>query len=604
LTVEELSDYLGESDNKKILQKSAFLKHRVMRIDKQLSSLKKQRLIPYNSFATDMPKGENIRIILTVQRDQVSGKVFAASIYRIGGNEVFGSKSEKSHFISSRMEEEELTVREFVDKLYDILLTVHNFNSTKEEWKEKKSVQCYVTDNYEWDNILTMLNNLLEYEEYKEKVVNLLFYFHSDLLSEVDEHPKDVIPFPIIVLTTVVRRLFALPAHIAYRLEDLSKYIASQSEFAYEYKARDYLSFKLTNVMKSDLIHQVWNGGDTAKIEWIKSELERRLYLANSVIAGIREAAKDEKGDSLLFAWPEKFSLPTVMQYKHSILSKLSFVTRYETLLSYLEIRNARALPLNEREENGTTLNLTYLGGNLFRLNNIQITFELESVGNWIITEYNFAGELTHLNFYDYRYRDVGYPPKNSNLYYTSIEEINHQDDKVLVKLKMPRTQSKFRFFIGENYLVSKRFTDRTSKRVIGTLNQIDQEGHRVFELLTTPASFCKKFKPKWDEEKTKELIEKAGLTASQRKAFQQFLNYTLTLVWGPPGTGKTHFITTAVLLLSKIYQQRGKTLKILVSGFTHAAIKNCLVKIEQLKKDENIKVGKVKQLQLKKHRD
>lgn len=601
-TIREFSDYVENEDQLKLLGKSASLRSRLLRIDKQLNALKNGEVIAYDSFAADMPIGENIRLILTAQRDQVSGKVYAASIYRIGGKEIFGTGSEKRHFIA-RFPDEDLSVKQdFVDQLYGILEKVHFYNLDK-GWREQKSVQSYVTDNYEKDNIQGILDSLIDDIDYQEKVLHLMFYFHSDLLSETDEHPEDMVPFPIIVLTTVVSRLFALPAHIAYRLEDLSEYIASQGDWNFQYIPKDYLSFKLTNVIKSDIIHQIWNDGELDKAEWIVSELERRLHLANSVIGGIRAAAKDEAGNGLLFAWPEKFSLPTIMRYKNQVLSKLSFAVRYETLLAYLETRNERALPLKEREENGTTLNLTYVDEGLFRLNNRQAAAELDTGGFWLITERNAAGELEQLKFNDYRYRSLWYEPKNANLYYTEIMEITHEHGEVFVHLKMPKRENKFEFYPGEIYLASIRYTDWTSNRVLNALKQMDNEDHQVIGLLTKPEKLCRKLVPKWDENLVLESINKSGLTQSQQKAFLQFLNTTLTLCWGPPGTGKTHFIAMAILLLSRIYEGR-RPLRILVSGFTHAAIENVLIKIEQLRKGERINVGKLNRVTTQKGRN
>ena len=99
VTINEFASLVADKSQLKILEKSASLRSRIMRLRKQLDSISSGEVIPYNSFATDMPIGENIRLILTVQRDQVSGKVFAASIYQIGGNDLFGTKSQRQHFI-------------------------------------------------------------------------------------------------------------------------------------------------------------------------------------------------------------------------------------------------------------------------------------------------------------------------------------------------------------------------------------------------------------------------------------------------------------------------------------------------------------------------
>ncbi|WP_041638261.1 bifunctional RecB family nuclease/DEAD/DEAH box helicase [Anoxybacillus flavithermus] len=598
-TIEEFSEFIQSGENKQLLLQSAGLKKRVMRLETQLKAIMNEEVIPYNSFATDMPKGENIRIILTAQRDQVSGKIFAASIYRYGGKDIFEKGIESSHFIATTMEECEIIGKQFVDALYDMLRKIHDYNANK-EWNLQKSVQAYVTDNYEWENILLILNDLLLSEQYKEKAVHLLFYFHSDLLSSANEHPEDMIPFPIVVLTTVVSRLFALPAHIAYRLEDLSAYIASHSDSPFLFKAKDYFSFKLTNVMKADLLHQIWENGEVEKIEWVKSELNRRLWLANSVINGIRALAKDKSGNSLLVAWPEKFHFPSMDEYKHPLVSKLAFMTRYETLLNYLEIRQQRALPLEERLENGTTLYLTYLGSYRFRLNNVQVAQEIDEKASWILTEKSYEGELTQNTFYDYKYRNVWYEPKNANLYFTKIEEINRNGQNVELKLDISRLH-RFELVEGNDYLLSLRYTDGISSRVLKTLKKLDDESHRILGLLNQPTNYSKKFKKKWDVNEVKAMLRSSGLTRSQRKAFARFLNHTLTLVWGPPGTGKTHFIASALLLLMRIYEKMGRKLNILISGFTHAAIENCLQKVREMNKEGNINLAKLGTIQTEK---
>jgi DNA replication ATP-dependent helicase Dna2 len=265
-TMAEFSEFIRNEENKRLLMQSAGLAHRLARIETQLKAIMQEEVIPYDSFATDMPRGENIRVILTAQQDQVSGKIFAASIYRYGGKDVFQTGTETIHFVAATLEECETIGRRFVDALYGLLRKVHDYNYNKDkEWSAQKSVQAYVTDNYEWENVLQILHDLLLDEEYKEKATYLLFYFHSDLLSNASEHPDDMIPFPIVVLTTVVSRLFALPAHVAYRLEDLSTYIAAHSDSPFTYKAREFFSFKLTNVMKADLLHEIWESGEVEK---------------------------------------------------------------------------------------------------------------------------------------------------------------------------------------------------------------------------------------------------------------------------------------------------------------------------------------------------
>jgi DNA replication ATP-dependent helicase Dna2 len=49
-----------------------------------------------------------------------------------------------------------------------------------------------------------------------------------------------------------------------------------------------------------------------------------------------------------------------------------------------------------------------------------------------------------------------------------------------------------------------------------------------------------------------------SGLTESQKRTFEHMLNNRLTLIWGPPGTGKTYFLARAILDLVKAKIEQG----------------------------------------------
>ena len=53
-----------------------------------------------------------------------------------------------------------------------------------------------------------------------------------------------------------------------------------------------------------------------------------------------------------------------------------------------------------------------------------------------------------------------------------------------------------------------------------------------------------------------------------------------VTAVWGPPGTGKTHFLASPILGLAAAHATAGLPFRVLVTAFTHAAIENLLRKI------------------------
>src|SRR5262249_40221163 len=71
-------------------------------------------------------------------------------------------------------------------------------------------------------------------------------------------------------------------------------------------------------------------------------------------------------------------------------------------------------------------------------------------------------------------------------------------------------------------------------------------------------------------------------LTPSQCSAWKTIADRRVTVVWGPPGTGKTHLLASLVLGMCAAHRERGEPFRVLVTAMTHAAIENVLRKIVQ----------------------
>ena len=91
------------------------------------------------------------------------------------------------------------------------------------------------------------------------------------------------------------------------------------------------------------------------------------------------------------------------------------------------------------------------------------------------------------------------------------------------------------------------------------------------------------------DELITYSKIDGYTFSPSQIRAMKQFFEKNITLLLGPPGTGKTDFIARSVITLCAFYQKNYKRpLSVLVTANSHAAINNILEKIAE-KKGENV---------------
>lgn len=84
-------------------------------------------------------------------------------------------------------------------------------------------------------------------------------------------------------------------------------------------------------------------------------------------------------------------------------------------------------------------------------------------------------------------------------------------------------------------------------------------------------------------EEKSTISIEKIrpeiweSLNSSQQKAFHHALSHRLNVVWGPPGTGKSHTLRAMILGAIEAAEAEGKPIRILLTSSTYEATNNLL---------------------------
>ncbi|KAJ7496852.1 hypothetical protein FB451DRAFT_1209000 [Mycena latifolia] len=167
----------------------------------------------------------------------------------------------------------------------------------------------------------------------------------------------------------------------------------------------------------------------------------------------------------------------------------------------------------------------------------------------------------------------------------------------------------------GRHYRLSPRLVDFNITKVLSTLLELDMRAienseHRVnvpfLQLILDPRSFGDD--PEFAE-RGKECVRVentiqstfrtirgldnlenvAGalvLKPSQHRAVQRTLSSRLSVLWGPPGTGKTYTIALALLRLLEVQHRLGDTKRkiIFITAMTHAAIEAVLHKLSYLK--------------------
>ncbi len=588
-----------ENKEKDKLRNCPFLSEHKQELQAQLQSFKQKDAILYSNPCLSLPKGQHIGIVLTLQEDPLTGQIFAAGIHVHGGKEIHGQSSPWT--IVSENDTEEAgnhVIYQFFARLEEIMRSVHKHNLEQKDFMQKKTLQCYTYYSFERDLLDKIWLKALEESEKARQFLSLFFYFQSRNPEDSHRAKGSEIPLPIIVVNDVLKSSVALPIPVSYRLKDAS-ILLKPDKFASIYNENPKLCLPLSNQLRADSMNQAWKEGDKEKIqeaiEEVKIDLEKRMKATFSVLAGLREKLGDR-----LHLYPPKFFLPEGGEPQDSMFSRLYFITQYEEALEYLEVHSAHTLPLARRLESGNAIALELEQETKKNVWQAFLLPESEHItpesgyNDWILTEKNEEGEEIQRNFPDFWYRRQSWPPSRHRLAFASIEKATVLGKKKQIFIKIHTSTGSPELQGQKRYVLHKRYTDFTSERILNFLSQLDENKEYFCAefLRDTHACLEKRTRPKSlkTEAKLHSFLEPFGFTASQKKAFQRILDSNFQLIWGPPGTGKTHFLALTVLALTAIAEQEGKKLKVLVSAFTHAAIENCLSSINKLRQNyENL---------------
>ena len=593
-TVADLEQMLADPGRTRALDDCASLQGRADRLRLQAKSLRTGKILLYGGSSLAMPKGEHVRLIITVQTEPVSGQVYAYGIYAQGLKDVLGDNPGPIVGVSERGDPATVAEleRKLVRDLHGLLLSVHEFNSRHDDWGTQKTIQTYTFDSYEWELLAGVLLRRLTDPEVAEQALQVFFHFQRPELLHAEEQPEDEVFFPVVVLVQVLRSLLALPAEVVYRFSDVVALLRPKTS-GFEYRADGYFTFELSNHMRSDAVFALWHQGQAEQAGRIVQEIRDRLWATNGLVNGIRERLATE--GRALFAWPPKFKLPVAFSYRNRLLSRLAFFTRYEMVLGYLAVRSTRMAPLAERLQSGDTLRLVYAEGDRFTLDPMHrgIRIEEDTFPQWLLTEDSNAGRNALLAYNDFLNRDRLWLPKNAALALAGIVAVEGtmQRPNQAVRLEVKTSPATPPFKLGGRYYLDRRFTDFNSEKVIEELEELDREDSPAFVRLTEDPAQASVTPgvPDTVALHALSLAERHAMTSSQRRAFEGLLERGLQLVWGPPGTGKTHFLALAILCLAESYRVAGLPFRALLTGFTHSAIDNCLRKVTELQREVGV---------------
>lgn len=587
-TTAELGEFLQRPEADETLDRCASLAGGRPRLAQQVAALSERRPQLHGASSPTLSRGENIGLFLTLQQEPLGESIYLAGMYvtarqdlrqAVFSDEVCAALFDRARSrpwvaVAARPDDVDAVRRGWVRLLHDVIVQVDRYNRDR-PWNEQLSLQAYVLSEQERALAVAWLLESLRDPELSEQAMTLLFHFQAPELMAADEHPDREVPFPLVVLLDALSQVLALPVEVDYTLPEALIALGSRSAL----RRNEYFDFPLGAEMRAEPIHAAWRRGQPELLDEIIRQAAARLQAGRSLLQSLRQTAAPA-----IFTWSAKFTLPAREEFADSRLSRLAFFARYESLLRCLDVRNMRCEPRAVQLLLGKALELEALGDDRFRI--VAGAMEIDAGGypEWLLVRDDAAGRQAQLEFRDYACRARLWQRQQAELALVGVAAIERDplDAPTTLTLDYCRGFDGPRARPGERFLLHPRFTDFTTDGVVKFLRERPVATHALLcDLLGDPQAIAQ-LQP-LDEPIRRDALERIGafaLTASQRQAFAQICQRRVTPIWGPPGTGKTHFLAAMIRALGAAHARAGRPFRVLVTAFTHAAIENLLTKI------------------------
>lgn len=597
-TLTELGRFLKRTDADEVLDRCASLAGQRHRLAVRVAALETQEPQLHGAASPDLPRGEKLALFLTLQREPLGQTIYLAGLHVTGREDVRRAvfspqaarqladdegKPQPCVWVAEQPEQAAGVRRQLIALLDDLFRRVHRYNAERPEWKDKLTLQAYVHSEDERALLFAALLEALREPDLTEKAMTLLFHFQGPELMQANRHPGSEVAYPLVVLQNAVCRLLALPVEVSYTLPEMLHALDSP----FHYTRRDYYHFPLGHALRAEALHAAWYGGQKTNIEDIHRQARLYLFAVAAVLRAVRERA-----DKHLFAWPPRFALPTGASIREPLLSRLAFFARYESLLRCLAIREARAEARATQVLLGQVLELKAIGASEMEVaGNLIVEPESGGFPAWLLVRDSDAGRRAQVEYADYGNRNkIHGGPDSPHRAVVGIEDVSTPTGgTVRLRLHYARPFKDGTPQAGQRFLLYPRFTDFTTDPLVRFLEELDETapGRRpaslFLNLLRQPEQAAT---PLPLPARVRTLAARLGgrldFTPSQNEAYRTICGQRVTAIWGPPGTGKTHFLAASIVALAAAHARAGQPFRVLVTAFTHAAIENLLVKIAE----------------------
>lgn len=594
-SLEDLATLLESPDVDERISHCASLAGDRPRLKARVDAFEKREPVVFGTIHPVLPLSEAIRIFITVQAEPVEDRTWLIGMlvnpYKKNLKDIFGTSEPPKplvHLAETREETREI-VKTFINELYEILERIDKWNRKETEWKNQVSVQFYCYSEQEKARLVRVLLESISDpdQELATRAGILLLQLHVSENLNGKKHSDTVQPCPLISLVSAAGRLLALPVDVSYTLPETSE--ALGSSFKVE---RNDSFYPFGHAMKSDQIFRAWNG-QSINTSWIRTTAAFRLWAYSAILSKIRELAKP-----FLFAYPPKMQLLASAGIKHPELSRLAFLAQFESFVQFQALRDTRCQPREILEASGKLMTFTYKGGGSFTATSTIAELDDNTFSRWLVVRDDNKAMAEQAKFNDWSLRDKVWGGKqNPNYGIAKLKEVIKNEEGFVSGILVDWSV-KFEpgLEIGEKIVLLPTFQDYNTAKSVAAIKEADEKRGLFVELLDNPGLAASKmevvmdFRDAIDSERNK-----TPLTDSQISAWDKIVDHKVTAVWGPPGTGKTHFLAALIVGFCRASARTNRPCRILVTAMTHAAIENVLKKVVAFDRESELVVGKVR---------
>jgi DNA replication ATP-dependent helicase Dna2 len=482
--------------------------------------------------------------------------------------------------------------------------------------KRTRTLHFYVYDTHDLNALRSLVERHLFTEEppgLLAEITHLLRLFPPPTVMQDAETFRTM---PGTVVTQVLRTMVALPAPYAFDLRTVSQMYqptnAEGEEKGYTFRPRYGFGWDFSSQVAYERVHDVWRGEpfrpdprdpsrDIAPdevLQQVEETLRTKLRATDSVVRRLKQDFGAEK----LLLRKEPFLLYGEFDpLNFRTLEALRAFSILETSLAELAVKGLHSLPSEDRAAKFVCLRgLRFEEGSGQEDGSLWFTFDPAGKDvkfdagdfNLVLTPEERPEVL--LSGVDGRLFDSN--RWRAEPFKVTLVEYDTRSEPPRVRL-LPSSAEKFRESVDltQPLVLDQLFTDFTLNRVLDVLSELQsnpQNARHVHDLLRDGR--VDGWRPFVGDVGEVEKVFRARLAAAGRdadsllnegqwRAWRGVFAEPLTLIWGPPGTGKTHTVAHILASYALAAKAEGRPLRVLVTAFTHHAIVNVLRKLAEL---------------------